>query len=189
MTLYATLITLLAGASLAALALAFALAAALVMPSTRGALVEGFVGRAAHPLGWAWGVALIASVGSLYLSDVVGFVPCLFCWYQRIAMYPLVLVLGVGMLRGDAAAWRYALPLPVVGALIAAYHVTIQLQPSMDAGVCSTGVSCSARYLAVFGFVSIPVMAGAGFLLVGVLMAWVRLIERAELRPDEETGP
>lgn len=188
MTLYATLITLMAGASLAALALACALGVALMVPSTRAALVDGFVGRAAHPIGWAWAVALTASAGSLYLSEIVGFVPCLFCWYQRIAMYPLVLVLGVGMLRGDASAWRYALPLPVVGALLAAYHVMIQLQPSMDAGVCSTGVSCSARYLAVFGFVSIPVMAGAGFLLVGVLMAWVRLIERAETSPDEETG-
>lgn len=187
-TLYATLITLLAGASLAALALAFALAVALMVPSTRAALVEGFVGRAGHPIGWAWGVALIASAGSLYLSEIVGFVPCLFCWYQRIAMYPLVLVLGVGMLRGDASVWRYALPLPVVGLLIAAYHVTIQLQPSMDVGVCTEGVSCSARYLAVFGFVSIPVMAGAGFLLVAVLMAWVRSIERAETWPDEEEG-
>lgn len=188
MTLYAILITLLAGASLAALAIAVTLAVALAVPRTRAALANGFVGRAAHPVGWAWSVALIASAGSLYLSEIVGFVPCLFCWYQRIAMYPLVLVLGVGMLRGDASVWRYALPLPVVGALISAYHVTIQLQPSMDAGVCSTGVSCSARYLAVFGFVSIPVMAGAGFVLVAVLMAWVRLIERAETRPDEETG-
>lgn len=188
MTLYATLITLLAGASLVALALAVGLAAALAMPGPRSSLVDAFVGRAGHPIGWAWTVALVASAGSLYLSEIVGFVPCLFCWYQRIAMYPLVVVLGVGMLRGDASAWRYALPLSVIGALIAAYHVAIQLRPSMDVGVCSEGVSCSARYLAVFGFVSIPVMAGAGFLLVGVLMAWVRLIERAETWPDEETG-
>lgn len=188
MTLYATLITLLAGASLVALVLAVALAVALSVPRTRSSLVDGFVGRAAHPVGWAWAVALVASVGSLYLSEIVGFVPCLLCWYQRIAMYPLVLVLGVGVLRGEAGVWRYALPLPVVGALVAAYHVTIQFQPSMDVGMCSAGASCTGRYLAVFGFVSIPVMAGAGFLLIAVLMAWVRLIERAETTSDEEVG-
>ena len=180
MTFYATLITLLAGSALAAYALAAGLGAALAGPGTRRGLVAALGGRAAHPIGWAWVVALVASAGSLYLSEVVGFVPCVLCWYQRIAMYPLVLILGVAMLRGDAGVWRYALPLAVVGALVAAYHATIQLQPSLDVGVCSAGASCTGRYLAVFGFVSIPVMAGGGFLLVGVLMGLVGLLERAD---------
>jgi len=180
-TLYATIITILAGASLSAYVLAFVFFALLSVPAARGRVVETFVGRAGHPLGWAWFVALVASTGSLYLSDVVGFVPCSLCWYQRIAMYPLVVLLFVGMIRGDAPVWRYALPLSVIGAVIAAYHVTIQLQPSLDVGVCSAGASCTGRYLAVFGFVSIPVMAGGGFLLITALMALVRLIDRAEL--------
>lgn len=180
MTFYATLITLLAGAALLAYAMALGLGGALMIHGSRRSLGEALAGRAAHPIGWAWMVALVASAGSLYLSEVVGFVPCLLCWYQRIVMYPLVVVLGVAMVRGDAGVWRYALPLSVIGALIAAYHVTIQLQPSLDAGMCSAGASCTGRYLAVFGFVSIPVMAGGGFLLVSALMALVRLLERVE---------
>ncbi len=180
MTFYATLITLLAGSALLAYAGAVGLGGALLAPGARRGLGDTFAGRAAHPIGWAWFVALVASSGSLYLSEVVGFVPCLLCWYQRIAMYPLVVILGVAMVRGDAGVWRYALPLSVLGALVAAYHVLIQLQPSLDAGMCSAGASCTGRYLAVFGFVSIPVMAGGGFLLVSVLMALVGLLERDE---------
>ena len=181
MTLYATLITLLAGASLLAGALALTVGAVLLVSGVRDPLVRSFAGQARHPIAWAWVVALVASSGSLYLSDVVGFVPCLLCWYQRIAMYPLVLVLGVAMVRGDASVWRYAMPLSVAGALIAAYHVTIQLQPTLDVGMCSAGASCTGRYLNVFGFVSIPVMAGMGFLLVTALLALVRLLEKAEV--------
>ncbi|MDZ7780520.1 MAG: disulfide bond formation protein B [Gemmatimonadota bacterium] len=109
--------------------------------------------------------------------------PCVLCWYQRIAMYPLVVVLGVGMVRGDASVWRYGLPLAVIGAGIAAYHVGIQLQPALDVGVCSAGASCTGRYLNVFGFVSIPVMAGGAFLLVASLMALVAWIERGAADP------
>ncbi|MEX2467155.1 MAG: disulfide oxidoreductase [Gemmatimonadota bacterium] len=185
MTLYATLITLLAGASLLAGALALALGATLLHPAGRASLVQAFAGRARHPIAWAWVVALVASLGSLYLSEVVGFVPCVLCWYQRIAMYPLVIVLGVAALRDDASVWRYAMPLSVVGLLIAIYHVTIQLQPSLDVGVCSAGATCTGRYLAVFGFVSIPVMAGMGFLLVGVLLMLLRSLETMELEAME----
>lgn len=183
MTLYATLITLLAGASLVAGLLAIGLGVALVAPGSRSVLVDALRGRVRHPLAWAWMVALVASLGSLYLSEVVGFVPCVLCWYQRIAMYPLVLVLGVAMVRGDASAWRYGMPLAVVGLLIAAYHVTIQYQPSLDVGACSAGASCTGRYLHVFGLVSIPVMAGMGFLLVIALLALVRALETAEVEP------
>jgi disulfide bond formation protein DsbB len=131
-----------------------------------------------HPIGWAWTVSLIAMLGSLYLSEIADFLPCLLCWYQRIAMYPLVLVLGVGLLRNDPGVWRYAMPLPVVGFLIAAYHVTIQWMPDLDVGTCSVGAPCTGRYVAVFGFVSIPTMAGAAFLLVTALLLLVRTLER-----------
>ena len=116
----------------------------------------------------------LAMGGSLYLSEVAGLLPCLLCWYQRIAMYPLVLVLGVGVLRGEAGAWRYAVPLSVVGLCISLYHVALQLQPALDVVTCDTGAPCSVRYLAVFGFVSIPWMAGGAFLLITALMLAVR---------------
>ena len=187
-TLYATLITLLAGSALLAYATALGLGGALFSPGSRRRMAGALAGRAAHPIGWAWTVALVASAGSLYLSEVVGFVPCLLCWYQRIAMYPLVIVLGVAMVRGDAGVWRYGLPLAAIGAMVAAYHVAIQLQPSLDAGMCSAGASCTGRYLAVFGFVSIPVMAGGGFLLVSVLMALVGVLDRRTAMEDPTSG-
>jgi disulfide bond formation protein DsbB len=117
-------------------------------------------------------------VGSLYLSDVMHFLPCLLCWYQRIAMYPLVVVLGVGMLRSDPGVWRFAIPLPVIGAAIAAYHVMIQWRPNLEVTSCAIGAPCTGRYVAVFGFISIPTMAAAAFLLITVLLLLVRALEQ-----------
>lgn len=169
--------------SMATLALLSGLAgllllAALVVPGSRRALAGRVAGGERSLLALAAGVALAATGGSLYYSEVVGFVPCVLCWYQRIAMYPLVPVLAVGALRADARAWSYGLPLSVVGLGIALYHVLIQFQPALDAGVCAAGVSCTGRYIAVFGFVSIPVMAACGFLLVSALLLLTREASR-----------
>lgn len=123
-------------------------------------------------------IAVLSTAGSLTYAIAYDFTPCELCWYQRIAMYPLVLVLGVGTMRGDAGVWRYAVPLSVVGLVIAVYHVAIQWQPTLDVGACTTGVPCSGRYVAVFGYVSIPTMAAAAFALITVLMMLVRHLER-----------
>jgi len=179
MNLYPVVTITLGGLSLVAVALGLMLLAALALPAGRRRLADTLEGRERHPIAWAWLVALLAMSGSLYLSDVVGLVPCLLCWYQRIAMYPLVLVLGVGLLKGDAGVWRYALALPVVGGVISAYHVVLQYRPTLDLISCTTGVPCSARYLAVFGFVSIPVMAGSAFLLIAALLLLLRVLEGA----------
>lgn len=177
MAFYATIVQTLGILALVAVALAAALGLALAVPDSRARLGDALAGQVRHPIGWAWTVSLIAMLGSLYLSEIAHFQPCLLCWYQRIAMYPLVFVLGVGMLRGDAGVWRFAIPLPVVGFLIAAYHVTIQWRPTLDVGTCTTGAPCTGRYVAVFGFISIPTMAGAAFLLVAALMLLVRALE------------
>jgi disulfide bond formation protein DsbB len=125
-------------------------------------------------LAGAWVVAIVATSGSLYFSAGVGFVPCVLCWYQRIAMYPLVLILGVATLTGDAKAWRYVVPLAGAGLLVAAYHVMIQLRPEAVASPCTLEAPCSARHLSLYGFISIPVMAGTAFLLIGLLVLSVR---------------
>ena len=137
-------------------------------------------------LGVAFGASLMATLGSLYLSEIVGFVPCELCWFQRIAMYPLVVVLGVAVLRDDPDAWRTALPLSGIGALISAYHVVVQRMPALEVTECSGAVPCSAIYVTVWGFVSIPVMAGSVFVLVSAVM--LALARRsgaavAEVRP------
>ena len=122
-------------------------------------------------LGIACMVALIASLGSLYLSEIAHFPPCTLCWLQRIAMYPLVVILGVGALREDHAVGWYALPLAGIGAALALYHALVQRVPSLQqATSCSAEAPCNAMWVREFGFVSIPVMALGAFLLIGVFL-------------------
>ena len=119
----------------------------------------------------AWLVALTATLGSLYFSEVRHFVPCALCWFQRVFMYPLVVVLGVASFRGDRGVVKYALPLAVLGALTAAYHVLEQNVPGFAAPpMCQVGVACSAKYINWLGFISIPVLALTAFVLTAVLL-------------------
>jgi hypothetical protein len=168
----------LASLTVLALVLGAGLVLVLSVPPWRGALTLRAAEAPRAFLGSAWLVAALATTGSLYLSDVAGLVPCLLCWYQRIAMYPLVLLLGVATVWNDPRVWRYALPLSVMGLLTAAYHVGIQYRPALAVVECSTTAPCTSRYLHVYGFVSIPVMAGAAFLLVSGLLVAVALGNR-----------
>ncbi len=167
----------LAALSLVALATGVGLLAALAVPGGRSWLRGRLGGLERHPIGWAAFVSLVAVSGSLYLSEIAGLVPCKLCWFQRIAMYPLLVVTGVALWRKDVGVWRYGLPLSVVGFGISAWHVTIQHLPCPEAATCQGGVPCSAIYLAFFGFVSIPVMAGAAFLLITAVLLLVRVLE------------
>lgn len=178
--------------SLASLALlsaggAVVLLVLLALPAGRARLGRELAGEARLLLGIAWLAAGIATAGSLYFSQVVGFAPCVLCWYQRIAMYPLVLVLAVAAITADARAWRYGLPLSGAGLLVSAYHIALQYQPALDTGTCSAEVPCTLRYVSVFGFVSIPVMAAGGFLLVSALLLTARQAA-APVEDEEERG-
>ncbi len=133
---------------------------------------------------WRWpafGVAALAMAGSLIFSEAIGYEPCNLCWYQRIAMYPMVVIFGVDLARAESRTRRYALPLAVVGFAVSFYHYMVQVFPSVDQGMCASGVSCSARYVNEFGFVSIPFMAGAAFsLIIAILLAFGRPVETGE---------
>jgi disulfide bond formation protein DsbB len=120
----------------------------------------------------AWVVAFVCTVGSLIYSEVIHFVPCRLCWYQRIAMYPLSIILFVGAIRREALVKFYALPLALIGLVISIYHYLVQVNPSLEGGACDPTNPCSARYVEEFGFISIPFMAGAGFILIAVLLAF-----------------
>lgn len=111
-------------------------------------------------------VAVVATVGSLYYSEVRDYVPCTLCWYQRIAMYPLAVMLPIAAVRGDLGVRRYATPLAAIGAVIALYHYALQWMPSLEAGLCGVGGGCSGVYVRVFGFASIPFMAFSGFVFI-----------------------
>ncbi|MEX2652687.1 MAG: disulfide bond formation protein B [Acidimicrobiia bacterium] len=119
----------------------------------------------------AWVVATVATVGSLIYSEVIHFVPCKLCWFQRIGMYPLVFILLVGAIRREALVKYYALPLALAGLAVSVYHNVIQFYPSLEGGSCDPLNPCSARSVEVFGFIDIPFMAGAGFILISVLLA------------------
>lgn len=120
----------------------------------------------------AWIVAFVATVGSLIYSEVIHFEPCRLCWFQRIAMYPMAVILLVGAIRREFQVKYYALPLALIGLGISIYHVVIQNFPSLEGGACDPSNPCSAKYVDIFGFISIPFMAGAGFIVIAVLLGF-----------------
>jgi disulfide bond formation protein DsbB len=120
----------------------------------------------------AWVVALVATIGSLMYSELFHYVPCRLCWFQRIAMYPLAVVLLVGALRREVAVKFYAIPIALIGLVISIYHNVLQFFPSLEGTSCDPLVPCSARSIEMFGFMDLPFMAGAGFIVVAVLLAF-----------------
>ena len=131
----------------------------------------------------AWAQALIATTGSLFFSEVLKLPPCVLCWYQRILMYPLVVILAVGILVGDRRLRLYVLPLSVPGLAVAAYHNLLYFR-IISEGVtqCALGVSCTARYFAFLGFIDIPLMSFTAFAVVTVAM----LLYRPRATRDED---
>jgi len=118
----------------------------------------------------AWLVAVGATVGSLYFSEVANFNPCRFCWFQRIAMYPLAVVLLVGALRKDTNVRWYAAPLAIIGVAISGWHSLIEWRPSLDSGQCEfQGPSCTFIWFREFGL-SLANMALVGFLTILILL-------------------
>ncbi len=124
----------------------------------------------------AWIIAVVATAGSLYYSEVAGFEPCLLCWYQRIAMYPLVVILGTAALRNDRAGGRrFALPLAAIGGVLSAYHYLLQRFPDLEtSATCGVGIPCSAVWVERFGFITIPYMALSAFVMIVVFLAVAR---------------
>lgn len=125
------------------------------------------------PLFLAWLLALVATAGALFLGEVMGKTPCVLCWYQRIAMFPLVLLLGMGLFTSDARSARYGLPLAGVGWAIAAYHLLVFWGLVSEGLVpCGKGSSCADADIQVAGVVPIPLLSLAAF--TGILVAlWV----------------
>lgn len=124
-------------------------------------------------LGWI--LATVATLGSLFMSEVMGLKPCVLCWYQRIFMYPLVVILLVGMFPLDKRVVRYALPLAVIGLLFAFYHYLVysgyipeSLQP------CDQDVSCAKIDLELFGFITIPMLSIISYVVIIVLLVMFR---------------
>jgi disulfide bond formation protein DsbB len=121
-------------------------------------------------LALAAGVALVATTGSLWLSEGADFVPCKLCWYQRIAMYPLVPLLAIAAWRRDVWIRPYVVTLALIGAAISTWHVLVERFPSLESGTsCDPSNPCSIIWVERFGYLTIPTMAGTAFVLITVL--------------------
>ncbi|MBA2874718.1 disulfide formation protein C [Thermaerobacillus caldiproteolyticus] len=118
----------------------------------------------------AWGISLIATLGSLYFSEVLKFIPCDLCWFQRIFMYPQVILLGLAAIRKEYGIARYSLTLSIIGGTISLYHYLMQKIPFFQEHSISCGrVPCTGQYINWFGFITIPFLALTAFFLISVL--------------------
>ncbi len=120
----------------------------------------------------AWIVALVATLGALFVGEIMGQTPCVLCWYQRIFMFPLALILGLAVWQGDRGVWRYVLPLCGVGLLMAGYHVLVFYALIPEAVVpCGRGPSCSDAEMTIFGGLPLPVLSLLAFVAISLLVA------------------
>lgn len=129
----------------------------------------------------AWIIALVATVGSLFFSEVMQLPPCVLCWYQRIAMYPLVAVIGAGILMRDSRMKFYALPLALGGLAISTYHNLLYygILPESIAP-CTEGVSCTSRQIEWLGFITIPLLALTAFVAVSLCLLFYKSKKEAK---------
>lgn len=119
----------------------------------------------------AWIVALVSTLGALFIGEVMGQAPCNLCWFQRAFMFPLAIILAIACYVSDAGAWRYAVPVAAVGWLIALYHLLLyvglipaELEP------CGAGPSCSSANMLIFGVVPIPLLSILAFTTIVSLL-------------------
>lgn len=123
----------------------------------------------------AWIVALVSSLGALFIGEIMGQTPCVLCWYQRAFMFPLAVILGIACFRSDSGVWRYALPLAALGGLIAAYHsglyagfIPEPIEP------CGPGPSCTDAGMTILNGIPIPFLSLAAFGFIIVILANLR---------------
>lgn len=124
---------------------------------------------------FAWIVSLVATLGSLYFSEIKGFIPCEFCWYQRILMYPLVVIIGIAVFEQNKNIKKYVLPFSIIGMGVSFYHYLIQKVPGLaSVKPCVGGVPCNGQYINWLGFITIPFLALIAFTFITVFMLLLR---------------
>ena len=132
-------------------------------------------GGAWWPLFTAWCVTLLASLGALFIGEVMGQTPCVLCWYQRAFMFPLAVILAVACYVSDTSVWRYALPVAGVGWLIALYH-SLLYGGVIPEGIepCGAGPSCSDAQMTILGGIPLPWLSLGAFTAIVVLLVLAR---------------
>ncbi|WP_193568323.1 disulfide oxidoreductase [Gracilibacillus saliphilus] len=128
----------------------------------------------------SWAASLMATMGSLFYSEIMKFIPCELCWYQRILMYPLVVIYGYAVYKKDI---RYAFPgviLSGIGILVSSYHYLIQKVPGLqEAGDGCGIIPCTTTYVNYFGFASIPFQALIAFLVIFAIHIYLIVQQRS----------
>lgn len=129
----------------------------------------------------AWIVVLVATLCSLYFSEIVGYIPCELCWYQRILMYPLVIILAMAVIRKDNDISVYIIPISGLGMFISLYHYTLQKGVFFNhiADGC-TLIPCTTIYINWLGFITIPFLAFTAFIIITILSTLVWKYSRNE---------
>ena len=129
----------------------------------------------------SWFVSIVATLGSLYFSEIRGFIPCELCWYQRILMYPFALILGIGTFQNDSSVKKFVLPMAIIGWCISLYHYLLQKVPGFaEIKPCVNGVPCNAQYINWLGFITIPFLALTAFTIIIFLMIFIKSDKNAE---------
>ena len=123
----------------------------------------------------AWSIALFASLAALFIGEVMGQTPCNLCWFQRAFMFPLAILLAVACYSSDLGAWRYGLPVCIIGWLIAAYHTLLYfglITPAIEP--CGQGPSCSGANMRILGSIPLPLLSLVAFSAIAGLLLLVR---------------
>lgn len=129
---------------------------------------------------FAWVVALVSTVSAIFIGEVMGQIPCNLCWYQRILMFPLALILAIALYRNDMGIWRYGIALSGLGLLVATFHSFqyFGLLPETIKPCMSEGPSCSGVGMTLWGVLPLPVLAALAFLLIILCFVQIRRISK-----------
>lgn len=167
-----------AGQAIVAALILIGLLAGAGLPAPLAALRRALWG---YELWAAFVVAALGTGGSLFFSEIAGYVPCDLCWFQRICMYPLSILTLLAAVHGDYRIVRYLLPIPLVGAGISTYHILIENKVITEPASCRIGgAGCVVKWIDQFGYVTIPTLALTGFLLLIGFLALARAEEDQE---------
>lgn len=136
-----------------------------------------------YGLYFAWLLSFIGSLLSLYFSDIRHFEPCHLCWYQRICLFPLVIILGMATYNGFRGIVPYVLPQVIIGLLFALYQIAIQEIPGWNPiDICGAGPNCAEKVPIGLGPITIPMLSATGFFVIGLLLAFVWKSDRDDYR-------
>jgi disulfide bond formation protein DsbB len=129
--------------------------------------------------------AWVAMCGSLFFSEVLGWRPCLLCWYQRILMYPLAVLLAIGIIRRDRGVYAYVLPFSIAGIGVSLYHHLLIKTDWFSTPACVVDVPCTVDYLNWFGFMTIPFLALTAFVIITGMMIVGLWLQPAQASDDD----